>query len=39
LRKLILDDIEAVRRGQAPRSLVGSVKIDSFTGVRAKGIF
>ncbi len=38
LRKIILDDIEAVRRGQAPRSLTGAVKIDSFTGVRTKGI-
>ena len=44
LRKLILDDIEAVRGGQTPRTLAcaagngGAVKIDSFTGVRAKGI-
>jgi phenylpropionate dioxygenase-like ring-hydroxylating dioxygenase large terminal subunit len=45
LRKLILDDIEAVRRGRQPRALAsavgngGAVKIDSFTGLRAKGIF
>ncbi|HET7004003.1 MAG TPA: hypothetical protein VFK65_00825, partial [Candidatus Binatia bacterium] len=44
LRKLILDDIEAVRRGRPPRALVnaqkhdGLVKIDSFTGVRGRGI-
>ena len=44
LRKLILDDIEAVHRGQSPRALAcaashgGTVKIDSFTGLRAKGV-
>lgn len=44
LRKLILDDIDAVRDGQTPRALAcavengGAVKIDSFTGVRPKGI-
>ncbi|MBM2802587.1 MAG: Aromatic ring-hydroxylating dioxygenase subunit alpha [Deltaproteobacteria bacterium] len=44
LRKVILDDIEAVRSGRPPRALAcavengGAVKIDSFTGVRAKGI-
>jgi phenylpropionate dioxygenase-like ring-hydroxylating dioxygenase large terminal subunit len=44
LRKLILNDIEAVQRGQRPKALVcaekgdGLVQIDSFTGVRAKGI-
>ncbi len=44
LRKLILDDIEALRRGRQPRALAwaaeyGSpIKIDSFTGVRPKGI-
>jgi hypothetical protein len=45
LRKLILDDVKAVHRGQSPRALAcaashgGTVKIDSFTGLRAKGIF
>jgi len=45
LRKLILDDIAAVRRGAKPRALAiaqaqgGLVKIDSFTGLRAKGMF
>jgi len=45
LRKLILDDIAAVRGGATPRALThaqaqgGLVKIDSFTGLRAKGIF
>jgi phenylpropionate dioxygenase-like ring-hydroxylating dioxygenase large terminal subunit len=44
LRKLILHDIEAVRRGSQPRALKnasqqgGLVKIDSFTGLRGKGI-
>jgi len=44
LRKLILSDIESVRRGGQPRALEnaqshgGLVKIDSFTGVRAKGL-
>ncbi len=44
LRKLILDDIESVRRGGRPRALHhartggGLVQIDSFTGVRAKGV-
>jgi phenylpropionate dioxygenase-like ring-hydroxylating dioxygenase large terminal subunit len=44
LRKLILDDIEVVHRGQTPRALAcaanhgGTVKIDSFTGLRAKGL-
>ncbi len=44
LRKLLLDDIEAVHRGQPPRALAcavennGLVQIDSFTGVRAKGL-
>ena len=44
LRKLILDDIEALRRGGQPRALAwaaehgGPIKIDSFTGVRPKGI-
>jgi len=43
LRKLILDDIESVRRGGTPRALSnaqkhdGLIEIDSFTGVRAKG--
>ncbi|MGH7887692.1 MAG: Rieske 2Fe-2S domain-containing protein [Candidatus Binatia bacterium] len=42
LRKLILADIEGVRRGATPRALSfaaqngGGVKIDSFTGVRRK---
>lgn len=45
LRKLILDDIAAVRAGAVPRALAnaqaqdGMVRIDSFTGLRAKGIF
>ena len=44
LRKLILDDIESVRRGGTPRAFTnaqkhdGLVEIDSFTGVRAKGL-
>jgi hypothetical protein len=44
LRKLILDDIAAVHRGQTPRALAcaanhgGTVRIDSFTGLRAKGL-
>ncbi|HLN85901.1 MAG TPA: hypothetical protein VK200_05550, partial [Candidatus Limnocylindrales bacterium] len=44
LRKLILDDINAVQRGQSPRALAcaashgGTVRFDSFTGVRAKGL-
>ena len=44
LRKLILDDIESVHRGGTPRALSnaqkhdGLIEIDSFTGVRAKGI-
>lgn len=44
LRKLILNDIESVRGGGRPRALAnaqqhdGLVKIDSFTGVREKGI-
>jgi len=44
LRKLILDDIAALRRGGQPRALAwaaehgGAIKIDSFTGVRAKGM-
>ncbi|MSP39163.1 MAG: aromatic ring-hydroxylating dioxygenase subunit alpha [Deltaproteobacteria bacterium] len=38
LRNIIFDDIEAMRRGQGPRSLAGAVKIDSFTGLREKGI-
>ena len=43
LRKLLIDDIESVRRGGAPRAFTnaqkhaGLVTIDSFTGVRAKG--
>jgi phenylpropionate dioxygenase-like ring-hydroxylating dioxygenase large terminal subunit len=43
LRKLILEDIKSVRGGGQPRALVnaqnhdGLVKIDSFTGVRARG--
>jgi len=44
LRKLILDDVDAVHRGQSPRALAcaashgGTVQIDSFTGLRAKGL-
>jgi phenylpropionate dioxygenase-like ring-hydroxylating dioxygenase large terminal subunit len=44
LRKLILNDIEAVRRNSKPRALTnaqqhdGLVTIDSFTGVRVKGV-
>ena len=44
LRKLILDDIEGLHRGAQPRALAcaaangGAIKIDSFTGVRAKGL-
>jgi hypothetical protein len=44
LRKLILNDIESVRRGEPPRALAnaqerdGLIKIDSFTGLRRKGI-
>jgi phenylpropionate dioxygenase-like ring-hydroxylating dioxygenase large terminal subunit len=44
LRKLILDDVAALRRGGQPRALAwaaehgGAIKIDSFTGMRAKGI-
>jgi len=44
LRRLILDDIASVRRGGQPRAVKnaqqqsGLVKIDSFTGVRAKGV-
>ena len=44
LRKLILDDIEGLRRGAQPRALAcvaangGTLEIDSFTGVRAKGL-
>jgi phenylpropionate dioxygenase-like ring-hydroxylating dioxygenase large terminal subunit len=42
LRKLILRDIEAMRAGKPPRALSmsqdgGLVRIDSFTGLRAKG--
>lgn len=43
LRKLILNDIQSVRAGGQPRALAnaqkhgGLVKIDSFTGMRAKG--
>lgn len=43
LRKLILNDIQSVRGGGQPRALAnaqkhgGLVKIDSFTGMRAKG--
>ena len=42
LRRLILDDINAVQRGTAPKAFqcaqagAGLVKIDSFTGVRRK---
>lgn len=44
LRKLILNDVAAVQKGRRPRafscadSADGSVKIDSFTGLRAKGV-
>ena len=44
LRKLILNDIESVRSGKPPRALAhaqeqdGAVKIDSYTGLRGKGI-
>jgi phenylpropionate dioxygenase-like ring-hydroxylating dioxygenase large terminal subunit len=44
LRKIILRDIAAVLKGKPPRALsgavqsAGQVKIDSFTGVRTKGI-
>ncbi|MEO6165747.1 MAG: hypothetical protein ABIP88_16575, partial [Candidatus Binatia bacterium] len=44
LRTLILNDIESVRRGEPPRALAnaqerdGLIKIDSFTGLRRKGI-
>ena len=44
LRKLILNDIESVRSGKPPRALAhaqeqdGAVKIDSFTGLRRKGM-
>lgn len=41
LRKLILNDIETVQRGERPRAFScaaeGVVQIDSFTGLRAKG--
>jgi hypothetical protein len=41
LRKLILNDIENVQRGERPRAFScaaeGAVQIDSFTGLRAKG--
>lgn len=45
LRKIILNDIEAVRGGGRPKALTcaakgnGLVQIDSFTGVRPKGIW
>jgi hypothetical protein len=44
LRKLILHDIVSVRSGKAPRVFAnaqgqdGAVKIDSYTGLRRKGI-
>ena len=44
LRKLLIEDIESVRRGGTPRAFTnaqkhdGLVKIDSFTGLRAKGV-
>ncbi|MBM4262071.1 MAG: aromatic ring-hydroxylating dioxygenase subunit alpha [Deltaproteobacteria bacterium] len=45
LRKLILAGIEAVRQGKTPKGVVTAarademVTIDSFTGIRAKGLF
>ena len=44
LRKLVLDDIESARRGAVPRALKnaeahgGLVSIDSFTGLRQRGV-
>lgn len=39
LRKLILEGVRAVAEGRAPKGAAGGgvVKIDSFTGIRAKG--
>ena len=39
LRKLILEGVRAVAEGRAPKGVAGGgvVKIDSFTGIRAKG--
>ena len=44
LRKIILNGIRAVQDGRVPKGVIGRagademVKIDSFTGLRAKGI-
>lgn len=45
IRKLILAGIEAVRKGKTPKGVVAAeradelVAIDSFTGIRARGLF
>jgi hypothetical protein len=44
IRKIISDDIQTVREGRAPKGVPARgeadkmVQIDSFTGIRAKGV-